>query len=98
MKPIDMIPEFAPKRQETKNPENRTWNISVTPPDIIGGKKQSLVLTDDQYHRYRAWRDKGVMIQDALPELTISQREILMTGLGDDDFHASASDDDADYA
>ena len=32
-----------------------------------------------------AW-EKGTLIQDAMPNLTPSQREFIKTGLGDEDF------------
>jgi hypothetical protein len=38
-------------------------------------------LTTEQYSRYEEWRRSGVLIQNALPELSKFEREGLMTGL-----------------
>ncbi len=46
----------------------------------------SVILTEDQYQRYKAWLVNGSLIQDALPDLGRDQREILMTGIGPEDF------------
>jgi len=76
---------FQPTRVEEKI--GSRWRVTVTPPPIVGiSKSTGVSLTEDQYARYCKWRDDGVLIQDALPELTSSQREAILTGLGDDDF------------
>lgn len=41
-----------------------------------------VVLTHDQYLRFKAWQTGPKMIQDALPDLSADDREILMTGIG----------------
>lgn len=80
MRPIDMIPGFAPKR-EVKGNDDGTFTITVTPPEFVRKPGKSVTLNADQYRRYLAWRsDNGVFIQDALPELTGHQREILING------------------
>jgi hypothetical protein len=61
--------------------------VHVRPPDFMGCPEVSVFLTPDQYKRYVQWRDQDVMIQDALPDLSISEREMLISGLGDEDFH-----------
>jgi len=93
IKPIDRVPDFAPRRREEKNADG-TWTVHVQPPAMFSLPEQSMRLTADQYQRYRQWRDSGVLIQEALPELSNSQREILLSGLGDEDFHKFAGDDD----
>lgn len=63
------------------------WIVTVTPPAATGLKGNSIRLTNDQYERYMAWFDVGtILIHHALPELTNAQREILMTGMNDEDF------------
>lgn len=91
MKPIDML-GFGPKREETRQ-ENGTWLITVTPPPATGFSPSSLILTEEQYRRYLQWRNMGVLIQEALPELTPDQREILMTGIGPEEFKAAFSEE-----
>lgn len=84
MKPVDML-GFGPTRTAVKNPAGG-YNVTVTPPEIVQMQGHTLHLTDDQYIRYQAWNEGGGLIQDVLPDLTGAQREILMTGMGDDDF------------
>lgn len=93
MRPIDMIPGFAPQRTERKVGVD-CWQVTVKPPAFIGGTGVTVTMSQDQYSRYQLWRG-GMLIQDALPDLTDSQREGLMTGLADDEFAAACEDDDA---
>jgi hypothetical protein len=80
---IDMVdPSFAATRYVERVEDG--YVVHVTPPPIIGQlPTQSVMLTDDQYQRYLQWREKDGMIQELLPDLSDSQREILMTGLDD---------------
>jgi len=93
MKPINKLPGFAPRRREEQNTDG-TWTVFVQPPAMFDLPEQCVRLSSDQYRRYRLWYDKGAMIQEALPDLSPSQREILMSGLGDEDFHKFAGDAD----
>lgn len=78
VKPLDRL-GLGPTYVETQ--VNDGWCITVTPPDWAGGGPSATVhLTPAQYSRYRQWRERGILIQKALPELTTEQREILMTG------------------
>ncbi len=80
MKPIDRVPGFGPVRTEQKIDDN-LYKVTVAPPKIFGGgAPQTLELNADQFARYKAWRAGGPLIQEALPDLTSVQREILMTG------------------
>jgi hypothetical protein len=36
------------------------------------------VVVDEQ--AYVAWRDNGVLMQDAMPDLTVDERELLISG------------------
>jgi hypothetical protein len=47
---------------------------------------------------FTLWQDHGVLIQDALPFLTASQREILMTGIAEECWNALFPDDGEDEA
>lgn len=88
---------MGPHRKETMLHDGR-WLIEVTPNPMFGKQPTLCVkLSSDQYRRYQDWR-KGMFIQDALPELPASVREMLMTGLGDDAFHnfAIAQDEEDD--
>lgn len=47
------------------------------------GKKHIISLTSEQYERYKKWVMGDGLIQDLLPDLTSSQRELLKTGIDD---------------
>lgn len=93
MKPIDMI-GFGPKREVTRDDKSE-YILAVTPPKFVGDLPTQFVkLSEDQFRRYKLWLDDGVLIQNALHDLTIAQREIIMTGLGEEDFAKMAADDE----
>lgn len=92
VKPIDLL-GLGPKREATKQPDG-TWIVKVTPPNFSGFSASTLTLSHDQYCRYLEWRDNGRLIQDCLPELSAAQREILMTGIGPEEFKACFGDDE----
>lgn len=71
---------------------NGTYQVTVTPP--FSKKGNAVNLTSDQYRRYLQWRSSVLMIQDALPELPIDQREILMSGFNDEQFKALWKEDE----
>lgn len=91
---IDMAdPSFAATRRVEQ--VDGGYVVFVKPPPIIGElPERHVVLTNDQYQRYLLWREGPLMIQEALPELTPSQREILMTGLDDAIFDKIADGSD----
>ena len=92
MKPIDLM-RFGPSRAETKNTDG-TWLVTVTPHAWANSKPSSVTLSVSQYDRYLQWLDGSALIQDALPDLSDSDREILLTGLDDEEFHAACGDDE----
>ncbi len=89
------IPGFTPSRRVEKR--GQTYLIHVKPPATIGSYPEvTVMLTEDQYERYKLWRDRSLMIQEALPDLPPDIRELLMTGLRDVDFHRIAHDPEED--
>jgi len=82
---------FAPKR-EIKANQDGTFTISVTP--FGGGKTQTVILTADQKTRYDEWRARTKLIQDAFPDLNDNSREILMSGIGQEDWDRITKDDE----
>ncbi len=83
MSVADMI-GMGPRREVTDNADG-TWTIKVTPPEWVDpdAKAIEVKLTTDQYGRYKVWRSGQKMIQEALPDLSSSAREALMTGIVD---------------
>lgn len=47
--------------------------------------KAIIMVTEEQYHN---WKQKRMLIQDAMPQLTNEEREFLMTGYTPDDWTA----------
>lgn len=85
IKPIDQL-GFGPKREVVEDGEGG-YLIMVTPPKALGPRPTVTVpLTADQHARYLQWQD-GMLIQHALHDLSASDREMLITGLDDDDFY-----------
>jgi hypothetical protein len=64
----------------------------ITRPSPFTGEIRSLDLpiTEAQYD---AWRS-GVLIQKAMPNLTESQREFILTGMTDDEWDELFADED----
>jgi hypothetical protein len=84
---------FSPSRRVVKSA--RGYTVYVRPPRIVGELPEvSVFLTLGQYQRYLLWRDGPTLIQEALPDLSPSEREMLMTGLGDEDFAKMARDEE----
>jgi hypothetical protein len=75
----------GPQREAVVTPTG--YRVTVTPPVWSGFESGSSVdLTIDQYERYLRWLGGGFQIQEALPELNADQREILMSGIGPQDW------------
>jgi hypothetical protein len=88
-----MVTLPLPKREAVRMGDG-TWQITVTPPAWSGfAEPQTLTLTPDQYDRFQAWLTDGTPIQDKLPDLTPGQREILMSGIGPEDWDNEFPDD-----
>ena len=75
----------GPKREHTEL-DDGSWRVTVTPPAMMELPPQTLILSQGQYIRYLNWRAGNGLIQDLLHDLTKDQREVLMTGIGAEDF------------
>jgi hypothetical protein len=87
---------LGPKRELSKN-EDETWTLKVSPPAWAGfdpDYSSSIVLTEDQVKRFCEWQDTGILIQNAFPDLNASQREIILSGIGNNEFQNLADDED----
>ena len=71
---------LGPTRESVPN-DDGSWTVKVTPPDWVGGKTVTVRLTADQHKRYKTWISGLVLIQDALPDVSCADRELLMHGL-----------------
>ena len=92
MKPADLL-NLGPKREATEQSDG-TWQITIRPPEFTGFSESQIILTADQYQRYLHWSNDNLLIQDALPELSASQREILLTGIGPEEWDKEFANDE----
>lgn len=84
MKPIDRL-GFGPTRTVCEDGEGG-YLVMVTPTKVLGLPTVTVNLTADQHRRYLQWQNGGLLLQNALPDLPPSTREMLLTGLTDDEF------------
>lgn len=90
---LEKLGMSGPTRAEEQLPNGNT-RVTVTPPEWSGFSPSTIELTPNQFRRYQIWRAGLKMIQEALPELTADQREILMTGIGPREWDAAFKDDE----
>lgn len=62
--------------------------VVVTCTDTVMAQSAQVFLTYDQFERFKAWRSGAMLIQDALPDLADSEREIILTGMDDEAWNA----------
>jgi len=79
------IPGMEPVRRTIKTTGTHV-TIGVKAPDCMETPEQELSLTNEQFSRYLQWLAGGVNIQEAFPELSPSEREVILSGLPDDFF------------
>lgn len=75
---------FGPKREVFQLTRDGivSYQINVTPNSMSRLKKtESVILNEEQFKGYEKWI-AGELIQRAMPFLSASDREILMTGIG----------------
>jgi hypothetical protein len=90
----DRIPEFAPKRDAKKTADG--WLVTVTPPAFMACPGASVLLTDAQYLRYEMWRNGAGQIQDLLSDIKSEDREVLLSGIGPDEWAERYPEEDDD--
>lgn len=85
---IALIEGTQPKREEFPNPDGSVV-VQVTQAMLFapeGAKPARVYLTKSEYKAYREWLEKGGLLQYLLPTLSDSQREMLLTGICDEEF------------
>jgi hypothetical protein len=86
------IPGYTPSRRVEKTSEG--YMIYVQPPKFMALPEVSVYLTADQFDRYAKWQSGVLTIHEALPELSISTHEMLISGLTDKDWDRITRDPD----
>ena len=67
-------------------------SLTVTKPSILSGKYNTMVL-DMTIDQYDAWTN-GMLIQDAVPQLNVDEREFLKSGILPDEWDAMCGEED----
>ena len=68
------------------NVYNDTIIMKITMKDPFTGKFNTMEL-DISFHDYASWKYGGKLIQDAMPNLTPSEREFIKTGITDESWN-----------
>jgi hypothetical protein len=91
---IDMVdPSFTPTRRVKRVVTG--YIVYVKPAPIMGDHPEgSVFLTPEQYERYLRWCNGLAPIKQALPELSDSERQIVMTGFDEEDLYKLRDDKD----
>ena len=76
---------MQPTRSSTRLKSGQ-WIVKVTPPEWAGFKSSNIVLSESQYERFCEWLQGGSLLQQALPDLTPAEREVLLTGICSDEW------------
>jgi hypothetical protein len=83
------LSEFQPTHREVEQSDG-SWIVYIKAPKFMGTPEVQVKLTADQFKRYLTWKQGPRMIQEALPEMSASEREKLMSGLDDENFQRIA--------
>lgn len=81
-----------PERQHERLPDG-SYRVIVTPPKWSGFGASALKLKGEQFDRYQHWLHDGGLIQDALPDLSDQDREVLLSGISPEDWDREFGDD-----
>jgi hypothetical protein len=84
---------FGPKRLETVMDSGEVV-ITVIPPAWTSFKATNITLNPDQFRRYKEWLATSELIQNKLPELTNAEREVLLSGISEDQWDREFGEND----
>lgn len=81
---MNLLQKLLPQAMETVWERLDDNTVRVTATSIFSGKRTSMVLpiNEDQENKYR----NGALIQNAFPNLTMDQREFILSGANGDDW------------
>ena len=70
--------------------ENKTMALQITKTSMLTGIDRTKTF-DITYDQYYAWYTEGELIQNAMPNLSASDREFIMTGMTDEEWNDPSS-------
>ncbi len=77
---------MGPKRTLVENADGSS-TLTVTPPEFLGYRGATIKLNADQTRRYKKNYIEGKeLAQKVFPDLSPSQREIIMSGINQDEW------------
>jgi hypothetical protein len=83
--------DMEPTRRVERSPSG--YVVYVQPPLWMELPEVSVFLTPEQYERYMKWLiNSQDMIQNLLPDLSDDEREMLISGIGSEDFQRITRD------
>lgn len=68
------------------------FELLVEPPAWTGFKSSKLILTEQQKKKLIGWLEHGGLIQEIFPELSSSDREIIVSGVNPKEWDAHIND------
>lgn len=77
---------MRPKLEIIIDGENYFLKITPTVPGF-SAKVKEIPVTIEEVERIANWKAMGTMIQDELPHWSADKRELLMTGMDDEEFN-----------
>ena len=93
MKPVDEL-GLGPQRVLIRNQDGSAV-LEVRPPAMFGGGCSQVALTASQVRKYEKWLSEGGSIQNAFPELSADAREVILSGIGSEEWEKLESEEDA---
>jgi hypothetical protein len=79
VKPIDRL-GLGPASNEEFNADGSVIVTVIPPKWAHAGDGKSVTLSQKQYKKYLEWMAGSLLIQEALPDLSDDDREILLNG------------------
>lgn len=73
--------------------ENEKIEIIVTPHPVFKSGRKIFEVTEAEFRAISRWRQGEGMIQDLLPNWSAAKRELLLTGLSDEEFDTFTGDE-----
>lgn len=76
---------FNPTFKVTQNYD--TFSVEISPHPAISTNRKTIELTRGEYERFCQWtNNKNLSIQDVFPEKSPSWRELLISGMDDNEY------------
>lgn len=93
-----LTPGVRPKLYHSVEPDERgLYTLLIQPHFVFGTTTQTLYITEDELAQIKQCSAGYVTVQEALPHWSPAKRELLLTGMGDQEFHDYLGKEDDDH-